>query len=51
MKRTRRGHLVFCPPEGQVIYTSGTPSDARAWKNVRAQLRRAGLDIPSGVPA
>ncbi|HVZ99670.1 MAG TPA: hypothetical protein VG841_05095 [Caulobacterales bacterium] len=39
--RTRRGHWRFEHPlmDGPV-FTSGTPSDHRSLKNLRAQLRR-----------
>jgi hypothetical protein len=46
---TRGGHLRFCPPAklgGPCLYTASTPSDRRGLDNLRAQLRRAGLDDP-----
>lgn len=38
------GHLTWTPPDGgPYIVSSFTPSDPRAVKNLRADLRRAGL--------
>lgn len=44
---TRNGHVRFLSPDkGQpAIVAAGTPSDHRAWRNLIASLRRAGLDI------
>jgi hypothetical protein len=42
---TNGGHLKFVSPTGTVLFTSSTPSDWRAWKNFRSQLRRQGLDV------
>lgn len=44
---TRGGHVRFVPPQsgGSVVIASGSASDSRSIKNLRAQLRRAGLDI------
>jgi len=33
------------PPSGAPIFASKTPTDTRAVKNIRAQLRRAGAEI------
>jgi hypothetical protein len=44
---TRKRHLRFESPTGLIIYSSGTPSDWRARKNLVAHLRRAGLDLES----
>lgn len=42
---TGGGHLRLCPPrKGSCIYTGSTPSDHRSLANLRAQLKRAGLD-------
>lgn len=42
------GHMAFYPPDKthSPIYTGRTPSDWRANRNLRAQLRRAGLVLP-----
>ena len=41
---TRKSHLRFASPDGvHLVIASGTASDRRATKNLRAQLRRAGL--------
>jgi predicted RNA binding protein YcfA (HicA-like mRNA interferase family) len=44
---TGGNHLVFRSPAGASVYTAGTPSKARGryLLNVRADLRRAGLDV------
>lgn len=43
---TKSGHVRFKPPtSGQSIITAGTASDHRSLKNLRADLRRAGLDV------
>jgi predicted RNA binding protein YcfA (HicA-like mRNA interferase family) len=39
--RTRKSHWLLRHPSGAVVVTSGTPSDQRALRNTRAQLRRA----------
>lgn len=43
--RTSKGHWRFVPPakEGQVVVSSGTPSDHREVLNTRARLRRQGF--------
>lgn len=43
--KTRGGHWKFKAPNGDVIFTGSTPSDKRAWLNVRAHLRRHGLAV------
>ncbi len=49
VERTRGGHLRFRPsdPTMPLVITSSTPGDWRAVRNVRAMLRRAGLDMRS----
>ena len=43
---TNGGHVYFLPPTGGgKIYTSSTPSDVKAIRNVKARLRRLGLSI------
>ena len=44
---TTRGHWKFFHPNGSIVVASGTPSDARAWKNFKSQLRRAER-VPNG---
>lgn len=40
----RRGHYGFHAPDGSgLVWTGSTPSDYRGVRNLRAQLRRAGL--------
>jgi hypothetical protein len=44
---TRNGHWKFTPPDKSLppIITGSTPSDGRALRNFRADLKRAGLEI------
>ncbi|CAB4149311.1 hypothetical protein UFOVP529_89 [uncultured Caudovirales phage] len=39
------GHLVWLSPSGAKVYTSATPSDHRAVKNIQRDLRRYGLKV------
>ena len=39
------GHFKWVSPSGAVVFTSCTPSDKRAFKNIQSDLRRYGLDI------
>ena len=43
MKRTRKGFLIYGPTGTASAHT--TPSDVRSRANLRASLRRAGLDV------
>jgi len=49
VERTGGGHMRFRSPDptAPFIITSSTPSDQRAVRNMRAMLRRAGLDMRS----
>jgi hypothetical protein len=38
---TGTGHYKLMGPRGEIIYCASSPSDRRAPKKVRAQLRRA----------
>lgn len=44
------GHIRLTPPpeskDAQVIFGPSSPSDHRSVKNLRAQLRREGIDVP-----
>ena len=42
---TKKGHIRFVAPDGTIVIHSSTPSDHRAWKNLRGALRRSGLAI------
>lgn len=44
---TGGGHLRFSGPDGQVVHHGSTSSDHRAVRNLRSQLRGAGLTIES----
>jgi predicted RNA binding protein YcfA (HicA-like mRNA interferase family) len=46
VSRTGGQHVQFKSPEGKVVIGSNTPSDRRAGLNLRADLRRAGLEVP-----
>jgi hypothetical protein len=39
------GHLKWIAPNGKVVFTSSTPSDGRALKNIQSNLKAAGLII------
>lgn len=41
---TRSGHVKWLPPEGPFVISAGSPSDPRAIANLRADLRRHGLE-------
>lgn len=47
VEETKSGHLRFIPADRSkpIVVASSTPSDARSVKNLRAQLRRSGLDV------
>ena len=40
------GHLRWTPPDGRAVFSPMSPGDGmgRGFRNVRAKLRRAGLD-------
>lgn len=42
---TGGGHVRFLPPEGPVVFGSQTPSSPAGWRNLRSDLRRAGLEV------
>lgn len=41
----RNSHLKWVSPDGKSVFTSSTPSDHRAVKNARRDLRKAGLMV------
>lgn len=41
---TGGGHLRWVPPQGGPVYSASTPSDLRVLANMKARLRRAGLE-------
>lgn len=41
----KAGHWVVTSPGGEQHFVSGTPSDSRSIKNVRAALRRLGAEL------
>lgn len=46
IRRTASNHFAWRAPEGRaLIVSAGTPSDWRSARNLRARLRRAGLDV------
>jgi hypothetical protein len=42
--RCGSGHLRWAPPRGRPVFTPSSPGDVRGFYEVRAKLRRAGLD-------
>jgi hypothetical protein len=43
---TRKGHVQFRDRQGAIVAVgAGTPSDPRSWKNLVADLKRAGFDV------
>lgn len=42
---TKKNHVRFLSPTGQMVVTSGTPSDHRTVANLIGQLRRQGLVV------
>lgn len=38
-------HWRFVPPTGRIVFTGSTPSDQRALKNLRRDLRHQGLEL------
>ena len=45
--RTKNDHFKFWGPAGQLVVSSGTPSDRRAVTAIRTRLRREGLMFPA----
>ena len=45
VEMTKSHHIRFRAPHGTIVITPGTTGDVRAFKNARARLRRAGLDV------
>jgi len=47
VKPTKSGHYCFLAPDKSIrpIYVSSTPSDWRAIHKIKAQFRRAGLEL------
>ncbi len=46
VSKTRGDHWKFSRPDPPPVFFSSTPSDARAFKNGLAKLRRAATSIP-----
>lgn len=45
VQRTGGGHWKVTAPDGSTCYCPATPSDYRGVRNVRAKLRRIGLNV------
>jgi hypothetical protein len=45
VSRTNNGHYKLIAPNGKIVFTSSTPSDNRAIKNIERDLRSGGLII------
>ena len=43
---TGGGHIKWEPPKGDFVMSAQTPSDYRAFYNIRQRLKRAGLKFP-----
>lgn len=48
---TAKGYMLRCPCGHAQVLIHKTSSDHRAFQNIRADLRRAGLDMPTSVAA
>jgi predicted RNA binding protein YcfA (HicA-like mRNA interferase family) len=42
---SKGGHIKWVAPNGKIVFTSATPSDNRAIKNIQSNLKSAGLII------
>ena len=45
VSQSNGGHVKWLAPNGKVVFTSSTPSDNRALKNIQSNLKAAGLVI------
>lgn len=45
IEKRRRGHLKLTSPDGDIVFTSSTPSDWRGTLNLASHLRRLGLEV------
>lgn len=45
VRRTEGGHIAMTSPAGETVVCSSTPSDRRSVLNLRALLKRKGLDV------
>jgi hypothetical protein len=45
VSQSNGGHVKWLAPNGKVVFTSSTPSDNRALKNIQSNLKAAGLII------
>lgn len=46
VKETKKGFMVYPPdPKASPVAIHKTPSDHRAWNNMRAELRRSGFNV------
>ncbi len=45
VERTNGGHIKWIHPSGGFLFSSSTPSDRRAIRNLERDLRRLGLKI------
>lgn len=46
-RRPKTGHIMFVAPCGARVLSASTPSDWRGTLNLRARLRRLGLQLPA----
>jgi hypothetical protein len=51
VEQRRGGHLCWRPPgRGAQVFSASSPSDWRNLANLKASLRRAGLNVHGGQP-
>lgn len=50
-RRTKGGYMVYCP-DGvtPIAFHISKHSDVRVMRNLKAEVRRAGLKWPKGIP-
>ncbi len=50
-RRTRGGYMIYCPDGRTTIgFHISKHSDVRVMRNLKAEVRRAGLIWPKGLP-
>lgn len=45
VETTQNNHIRLVSPTGEVTYTGGSPSASSAYRNLRASLKRMGLQV------
>jgi hypothetical protein len=50
-RRTRGGYMLYCPDgKTTIAFHVSKHSDVRVMRNLKAEVRRAGLQWPKGIP-